>query len=192
MTPRPRILAYSGDQASLPDAMAEPMARASSMGIDEIVRLYSKYVATIALRLLGRHDEVDDVVQEVFLTAMKGLAGLRDDRAVRSWLATVTVRTARRRLQQRRWYRRVGLDEDPEYEETLAAPGATPEELSMLARIYTLLDTLPVDERVAWSLRHIHGDGLEAIAEACGCSLATAKRRISAAQSAIETLVVDD
>jgi RNA polymerase sigma-70 factor (ECF subfamily) len=162
------------------------------VSLDEAVRRYSAYVATIAFRLLGRQDEVDDVVQEVFLGALKGLSALRDDGALRSWLATVTVRTARRRLRQRRWYSFVGLDDAPDYRETVAAPGASPEELATLARVYELLDTLPVDERVAWALRHIHGDGLEAVAETCGCSLATVKRRIQAAQSAIERVMVDD
>jgi RNA polymerase sigma-70 factor, ECF subfamily len=192
MTPRPHLLLYPSDQASLGEDLPEDSSASAVEDLEEVVRRYSGYVATVALRLLGRHDEVDDVVQEVFLIALKGLEQLRDDGALRGWLATVTVRTARRRLRQRRWSRFVGFDDAPDYAETLVAPGATAEELSTLARVYRLLDTLPVDERVAWALRHIHGDGLEAVAEACGCSLATVKRRIHAAQCAIDRLVVDD
>jgi RNA polymerase sigma-70 factor (ECF subfamily) len=49
-----------------------------------------------------------------------------------------------------------------------------------------VLDRLPVNERLAWSLRHIEGEQLESVAVLCGCSLATAKRRIAAAQQAVE------
>jgi RNA polymerase sigma-70 factor (ECF subfamily) len=44
---------------------------------------------------------------------------------------------------------------------------------------------LPTAERIAWSLRTIEGLTLPAVAAACGCSLATAKRRIAAARAAI-------
>jgi RNA polymerase sigma-70 factor (ECF subfamily) len=50
-------------------------------------------------------------------------------------------------------------------------------------RIYRLLDELPANERLAWTLRHIEGEQVEAVASLCGCSLATAKRRIAAAQT---------
>src|SRR4051812_18802868 len=86
-------------------------------------RMYSPYVAAVALRLLGRGDDVDDVVQDVFLASLKGLATLRDSGAIRGWLATVTVRTARRRLRVRRLRTMIGLDEIADYE-SLAAPGA--------------------------------------------------------------------
>jgi RNA polymerase sigma-70 factor (ECF subfamily) len=55
-----------------------------------------------------------------------------------------------------------------------------------------VLDELPAAERLAWTLRHVEGERLEQVARQCGCSLATAKRRIAAAQDAIEQAVSDD
>ena len=40
--------------------------------------------------------------------------------------------------------------------------------------------------RVAWTLNYVEGETLEEVARLCGCSLATAKRRIAAAQRFIE------
>ena len=57
--------------------------------LESVYRAYSRYVAAIALRLLGSDDEVDDVVQEVFVVAMRGLRGLREPGAIRGWLATI-------------------------------------------------------------------------------------------------------
>ena len=72
------------------------------LSLDAAFRRYSPYVAAISLRLLGRDDEVDDIVQDVFLSAVKGFQQIRDAGAAKAWLATVTVRVARRRLRMRR------------------------------------------------------------------------------------------
>src|SRR5262249_20345365 len=89
-------------------AAAEPVRR---VDLAEASRRYRGYVAAIGLRLLGRDDEVDDLVQEVFLAAAgaRGLATLRDAEAMRGWLATVAVRVARRKLRLRGLRRALGL-----------------------------------------------------------------------------------
>ena len=74
---------------------------------------FAPYVARIALRLLGREAEIDDVVQEVLLAAFRQRDRIREPRAFRGWLATVTVRTARRKLRYRRMRSFVGLDTVP-------------------------------------------------------------------------------
>jgi RNA polymerase sigma-70 factor (ECF subfamily) len=58
-----------------------------------------------------------------------------------------------------------------------------------LGRVYTLLEHLPVDARIAWTLRQVEGEQLEAVAAICGCSLATAKRRIGAVQAKIDEVL---
>lgn len=164
-------------------------APAGAMDLEGLFRTYARYVASVALRVLGRDDEVDDVVQEVFLSAMRGLPGLRNADAVRGWLATIAVRHASRRLRRRRLRAFFGLDRDARYESV--APGASPEERALLSRIYAILDELPVAERVAWTLRHVEGEPLDVVARLCSCSLATAKRRIGAAHQAIERVLAD-
>lgn len=146
---------------------------------------HASYVGAVAIRLLGRPGEVDDVVQEVFLAAHKGLKDRSDPRAVRRWLAKVAVRTSRRRLRSLRAKGFLGLGDDPDYE-SLADTGASPEQRVLLARVYEALDELPAQERIAWVLRHVEGHRLEDVAELAGCSLATAKRRIAAARGKLQ------
>jgi RNA polymerase sigma-70 factor (ECF subfamily) len=52
----------------------------------------------------------------------------------------------------------------------------------LLAQIYSLLQTLPADERIAWTLRYVDHHRLEAVALLVDCSLATVKRRIARTQ----------
>ena len=178
------------ESAEVPAAAPRAKSEAPPASIEQLYRAHSSYVAGIALRLLGRDAEVDDVVQDVFLSAWKGITALRDPGAVKGWLATVTVRIARRKLRMRRVKQFFRFDDDPQYE-NVPAPGASAEERVLLAKIYSLLDGLPVDQRLAWTLRYVERQQLEDVAKLCGCSLATAKRRISAAQSALDGVIHD-
>lgn len=171
--------------------VASPSANdVAPASLESLFRSYSSYVAAIALRLLGRDDDVDDVVQDVFLSAWKGAANLRDPGAIKGWLATVTVRTARRRLKMRRVKMFLRLDDDPDYG-NVVAPGASPEERALLSKIYTVLDGLPVEQRMAWTLRYVEREQLDDVARLCDVSLATAKRKITAAQQAITAALGD-
>ena len=77
----------------------------------------------------------------------------------------------------------IGLDPGTDY--TSLTIDANQENALLITRAYQVLDQLPVDQKIAWTLRHVEGDSLESVAERCGCSLATAKRRIAAAQAAL-------
>jgi len=123
----------------------------------------------------------------VFLAAVRGLGQLRDPALVRGWLAQVTVRTVAKRLRRRRLRAWLGLDAGGEP----AAPGASPEERALLGRVYRALDRVPVGERLAWCLRHVEGMKLDEVARAAGCSLATVKRRIAAAQARLDAELGD-
>jgi RNA polymerase sigma-70 factor, ECF subfamily len=173
----------------VPRAPAEEAA-GDVLDAEWLFRRYSPYVAAVAHRLLGRDEDVDDTVQEVFVAALRGMGQLREPAAVKGWLAQVTVRTARRRLRVRRLFAFFGADERPTYEHVVDA-GASPEQRALLARIYRSLDGLPADHRLAWVLRHVQGERLDDVATLCGCSLATAKRRIGAAEQALSKELSD-
>ena len=156
----------------------------------ELFERYARYVARIGIRLLGDESDVDDLIQQVFLDAFKNREQLRDPAAAKGWLATIAVRTARHQLRRRRLRQFVGLDERPHALE-LRDPGVSPETRALLERVYRSLDALPVEERLAWTLRHVEGEKLDRVAECCGCSIATAKRRIVAAQARLQAELDD-
>ncbi len=149
-----------------------------------VFREHASYVGRIALRLLGRGGDVDDVVQDVFVEATRGLGALRDPEAVRGWLAAVTVRVATRKLRAQRLRQWVGIEELPSYA-ALQAPGASAEQRLLLSQVYRTLERVSVNARVAWLLRYVEGERLETVAQRCGCSLAAAKRRILLAEQKI-------
>ncbi|HJX55127.1 MAG TPA: sigma-70 family RNA polymerase sigma factor, partial [Polyangia bacterium] len=76
------------------------MAPVEPVDFDRVFREYAAYVAAIALKIMGRDDDLDDLVQEVLIEAHRGLRRLRDPRALKSWLARITVRRAIRKLRR--------------------------------------------------------------------------------------------
>ena len=166
-------------------AVARPApAIAGPLTLDAAFRAHAGFVASVALRVLGRPSEVDDLVQDVFLRVMPRLGDLRDPAAMRSWLAVIAARMARRRLRSRRWKIWLGVGADYDYAQ-LVDGAASPQDRALVGELYRALDRLPVGQRLAWSLRHVEGFELAEVARACECSLATVKRWIGAAEEAL-------
>lgn len=148
-------------------------------------------VNRLVWRVLGADDEHDDLVQQVFVALLAGLPRLRDPAALRGWVAAVTINTVRSEIRRRR-VRRLLFGHDPRALDLAEAPPASAEDRELLRRTYAALDRLPADERIAFALRFIDEQPLAEIAIACRCSLATIKRRISAAQARFHRLAARD
>jgi RNA polymerase sigma-70 factor (ECF subfamily) len=177
----------SADRTTDVDLVAR--AQAGDRWAEEaIYRRHVRAVAGLVLRLLRNRAESEDVVQDTFAIALVELGALRDGAALRSWLSQIAVRQVKRRLRKRRLLRLFGLD-GPAQEgvglDSLAAEGVSGEVRAELAQLDRALLTLPVEQRIAWMLRYVDGDELEAVARACSCSLATVKRRIAAADACV-------
>lgn len=152
--------------------------------IGQLFRAYAPYVARVAMRIMGNSHEVDDLVQDVFLDAQRGIAKLRDPKAVKGWLAQIAVRNARRRLKKRAFMRTLGLDRPADFDGALDPTAAG--DRSELLSVYRILDGLPSETRIAWVMNKVEGESLDTVGELCDCSRATAHRRIQRAQKALE------
>ncbi|MGW5352575.1 sigma-70 family RNA polymerase sigma factor [Streptomyces sp. NPDC004031] len=96
-----------------PDPALVAAARAGDQqALDRLVAQCLPLVYNIVGRALDGHDDVDDVVQETLLRVVRGLDGLRDPAAFRSWLVAIAVRQVRDREQARKasWHHRTALD----------------------------------------------------------------------------------
>ena len=161
------------------------------------LRFYDRYadlVERIIARIGGVDDELPDLVHEVFVRALKSIQGLRNAEAITTWVTQIATRTAmdalRRRQTRRKWFafqtsqeQEIVVPEEPEG--TLDAQAA-------LRRTYEILRGLPPEERAAFVLRRMEGGELSDVASACGCSLATVKRRIARAEKTFFTLAAQN
>jgi RNA polymerase sigma-70 factor, ECF subfamily len=169
------------------DAELVERARAGDRwAVEALYRRYVRLVAGVARRLLRDASDTEDVVQETFLHAFDKLAQLEEPAAVRGWLARIAVSRAHRRFRWRRVTQIFGRREQAETLADQAHPGATPEQRMELEWLDRALSDLPLKLRTPWLLRHIEGHSMEETAVACGCSLATVKRRIAAAEERVQ------
>jgi RNA polymerase sigma-70 factor (ECF subfamily) len=152
-------------------------------------RLYDRHVDAVyrlVFRLMGPHSEVDDVVQEVFASALVSLPQLREPAALRYWLLGIGVRAVKtffRRRWRRRWLTFHPTEELPE-----AAMTPDHDNSEALREVSAVLDRLPADERIALVLHRVEGLSLQESAAACNTSLATFKRRLSRGETKFFTI----
>ena len=112
----------------MPDETAVEAARAGDVrALDDLVGAYLPLVYNIVGRALQTPGEIDDVVQDVMLQAIRDLRQLRDPGAFRSWLVAITMRQVR----GHRRARRSGPVSAPLEETELADPGADFVDLSI-------------------------------------------------------------
>jgi len=156
---------------------------------EQLYRRHAAAILSLATRLLhSRHDAMD-VLQDTFVTAFEDLADLREPAAFGAWTRRIAVRLVHRRFRKKKLLTMLGLEgrhTDPEAAlEALADSTSSPEARMELRWLDQKLATVSDPDRAAWLLRHIDGLALEEVADACDCSLATAKRRIAAADAVV-------
>jgi RNA polymerase sigma-70 factor (ECF subfamily) len=141
---------------------------------------YARYLAGVVFRLLGADSEIDDVLQDSFVEAVGSLDTLQDAASVRRWLVTIAVRRVHRALLSRHRRERIASSL------ALIAPRSVPatEEFS-LGELNMALAPLPPKLRIPWILRNVEQLELADVAAGCSISVATAKRRIAAADKRI-------
>jgi RNA polymerase sigma-70 factor (ECF subfamily) len=138
-------------------------------------------------RALGS-DDLEDLVQEVFLRTFTALPTLRDPTAIRSFVIGVTLRVAateRRRRRSRCWLQLTSTGELPE---TGPAP-ETHEPREAIARLSAILDSFSPESYRAIELRYLEGKELTEVARAIDVSLATVKRRLARASARLRSVV---
>ena len=187
--PRLRLVPGGAAPAEGADSGAEDeklVARARHhdlLAFEVLYRRHAGFALNLAVRIQGTAIDAEDIVHDAFLKANERLTELRDGAAFRGWLGSIVVRLVRTRLRRRRLLSSLGLaSPEPIALDAIASPNADPESRVLLAKVYSLLQTLPADDRIAWTLRYVDHHRLEAVAQLVDCSLATAKRRILRAQ----------
>jgi RNA polymerase sigma-70 factor (ECF subfamily) len=180
-----RGISFAGDDASLVAALQKRQPAAMAAFHDR----YAEHMLRILVRSLGHDSELEDLHHEVFVRALSSIARLEDPACLSKWMVSVAVFTAKGCLQRRYRRRWLKLWTPEEIEESEHAT-CEPESIGMaeLRVTYRLLERLPADERILFTLRYIDGMGLEELAEVCGVSLATTKRRLKKAQTRFQAL----
>ncbi len=159
---------------------------------DELVNRYKNRVYNVAYRFLGNHEDAQDVAQEVFIRAYKGIQKFKGAAKVSTWLHSITGNLAKNRIRDSR---RKGRDQGTSIEalversvhEPFADHGPTPDEAAQKGELDEVLQRclgeLPEHYRMAFVLRTFDGLSYEEIADAMDCPPGTVKSRLNQART---------
>jgi RNA polymerase sigma-70 factor (ECF subfamily) len=176
--------------ATLPaEAVGQPPTTLAGAGpslpvpsFQELCTRYFDFVWKCARALGSRADEIDDVVQDVFLVVQRRHTDLKEERLARSWIYSITrrvVSSQRRRRRERD--SRAAPDVD-----SLTSPGQSPlaaaEHQLELRALSTLLDGLDERKRAVFVLSEILEMSGREIAETIGVPMNTVYSRLRAAR----------
>lgn len=148
---------------------------------EALVRRHRRDVYRLAWRLLGNHTDADDVTQEAFVRAWRGLRGFRGEAGFKTWLTRIVVNLAWNARQRRR----ATPPEDPGAVERAAdaigapghasPPGGQGPQAVLRAQVRRLVDSLPRRQRQVLHMKVYAGMTFREIARAAGISVGAAK-----------------
>lgn len=176
--------------------LVERARAGDAMAFEALVRRYERWVFTLALRMVGDRQEAEDIAQEIFLKAYRGLEGFRGASRFSTWLYAIAshhclnyLGSSDARLRRQVWDPGpVGdcggdaptvLDRVPD-----GAPGpdAVLEGRELRQAIQNGLAYLSEEHRLIVVLRDVQGMSYEEIAATLGLELGTVRSRLHRAR----------
>ena len=130
--------------------------------LETLYRENAERMVALAFQLTGDHALAEDVVQESFIAAHKGLKGFRGESSPSTWLYRIAIRTANRLRERSRRDRMPG---PPGARGGDEAPGKDRPPRDEIEELLLALEALPEDQRVVLSLMNLRGLGVSQIAE---------------------------
>ena len=162
---------------------------------DELVRRHADGLYAVVARLCADRHEAEEVTQEAFLRAWRGLPAFRGDAQFFTWLYRIGVNEARRRADGRR--RRadvvVSLDEQREHasRDRSVQPVDRAEHADLRRTLDAAIAALPVDQRAALVLRDVEGLSTAQAAAVLGLREAALKSRLHRARELLRAGLAD-
>ncbi len=158
---------------------------------DDCVRVHSPGIYRLALRLMRNPADAEDVVQETFLSAFKGIDRFDGRSGLSTWLYRIAFNAAMMRLRRRR-PEFVPVDAADEPEEELPIPqamvdwGLLPEQELVRAEareeMERAIGELPPKLRAVFVMRELEELSTEETAQALGLSEQAVKTRLHRAR----------
>jgi RNA polymerase sigma-70 factor (ECF subfamily) len=148
---------------------------------EDFYHRYRHQVAANLYRVINDRTDLDDLVQEVFVIAFRGLDRFRGEARLSTWLYRICVNVALGRIRSKTRRPPPILSPDPVADSVADSP-EHPERLlerqQERERVYRILETLPPKKRIVLFLHEIEGLDLKEIAYIVGANPVTVRTRL--------------
>jgi RNA polymerase sigma-70 factor (ECF subfamily) len=159
--------------------LVEAAVEGDDIAVAELVRRTQASVDRICT-LLGSGDDVDDLVQDTYVRALRSLSGYRAEAPVETWLLSIARRVCADQVRRAQRERRL-LDRLRRHPAPAVAEGPATNHPDTL-----LIDSLDVDRREAFVLTQLAGLSYEEAAAVAGCPVGTIRSRVARARADLQ------
>jgi RNA polymerase sigma factor (sigma-70 family) len=163
----------------------------------DLIARYRRQVYSVALRMVRRAEDAEDLTQETFIRMFRALDRYDRARPFAAWILTIASRLCIDHLRRRKlnpislFQQQAGTDE--EYVIEVEDPGLKPDQAAVHEeeeqRAARWIDSLPEHYRIVVVLRHQQDLSYEEIATALELPLGTVKARIHRAREILKTRI---
>jgi RNA polymerase sigma-70 factor (ECF subfamily) len=152
-----------------------------------LVRQYQRRVFALGIRYFGTADDAEDLVQDTFVRAWRGLARFDTTRPFAPWLLRIAANRALTEIATRKRRNSVELDETLQWKGLGADEDLERQE--MQHSITRAVGALPDDQRMILLLRASEGLSYRDIAEALDIPIGTVMSRLARARETLRKQV---
>jgi RNA polymerase sigma-70 factor (ECF subfamily) len=187
------------------DLLIERIKNGDHAAYDDMVTRYWDRIFARVHQLLKNQEDAEEVTQDAFIRAHRGLESFRGDASFSTWLYQIATNLAHNRYWY--WFRRkrdysVSLDQplsaegDLTLENVMPSEGETPAESALtqefVSRVSECMEGLGEKHREVLTLRNVQNMSYEEISEELGISVGTVKSRIARARESLRELMGSD
>jgi RNA polymerase sigma-70 factor (ECF subfamily) len=171
-------------EAGEPPRFLDRLRAGDATAFEELVITYQHRVFGVALRMLGNAAEAQEVAQEAFVRAHRGLGDFRGEAKLSTWLYAITSRLCLTRLGSgERRLARQGEEALLRLADASPRPDAALEHSELEAALQRAIAELPEDRRIVVVLRDLEGLSYEEIAQVLDLELGTVRSRLHRARA---------
>ena len=147
---------------------------------DVLVRRWERKIQGAVYRMLRSEEEAQDVCQEAFLKAFRGLGTFRGQARFSSWLYQIALNLCRDRMRRKKGKTWVSLDEIGETAQAARGPSVLElvETGDLSRRVVAAMSALPDEQREVIVLKEYEGRTFPEIAEILDVPVSTVKTRL--------------
>jgi len=160
--------------------------------IEILVREYETGVFRLALSILGDQAEAQEVTQETFLSALRGLPSYQEKKSFKAWLYTITLNHSRSHLRKRKIVERLQYTLTAIFR-VEAERQITPEETVIQnekeSAIWRSLNQLDERHRIVVILRYFHELSVTEISEILSVPEGTIHSRLHSAREKLRDVL---